>query len=169
MKTTKIYLSTLLSLALIVSVSSLIGGCEKDDDNDDGSSLYQKLGERAGIDKAVEKSILAIASDPVLTPFFEVVLVDEGGSGPGLDALKENIADFVDASSGGPATYNGLSMEAAHAPTNPRMTNADNITNEVFDAFLNAMIQGAKDAGISDESILTEYRNLLEQSRNAIV
>ncbi len=159
----------ILFFCLVVIISMLFSGCGDDDDGGDQQSLYQKLGERAGIESAVEKSILAIASDPDLTPFFAVLLQDENGEGPGLEALKDNIADFIDEATGGDATYGGLSMQAAHAATNPRMANAENITNATYDSFLDAMISGAKQAGISNESTLSEYRNLLEQSRSSIV
>ena len=169
MNTSKMYLKRITLFCLILSIPILFPCCESDDDGDEDESLYEQLGERDGIENAVEKSILAIASDPELTPFFAVVLQEEGGMDPGLDALKENLADFVDEGSGGNATYNGLSMAEAHAASNPRMSNAGNITNEIYDAFLDAMITGAQQAGISETSTLNAYRELLEQNRSDIV
>ena len=169
MKTSTIYLKNKALFCLILSIPILFTCCESDDDGDEDESLYEQLGERSGIESAVEKSILAIASDPDLTPFFAVLLEEEGGMGPGLDALKENLADFVDEGSGGNATYSGLSMAEAHAASNPRMSNADNITNDIYDAFLDAMIAGALQAGVTETSTLNAYRALLEQSRGDIV
>ncbi len=168
MKTIKTYITSIAIFSIMVLIPLTYIGCKKDDDGDE-LSLYEKLGERAGIESAVEQSILAISSDPELTPFFEVLLVDEGGMGAGLEALKENIADFVDENSGGNATYAGMSMAEAHSAANPRMTNAGEITDQVYNAFLDAMIQGAQQAGISDQSTLDEYRDLLDDSRDDIV
>lgn len=73
-------------------------------------TLYQRLGEAAGIGRLVDDVIAAHLANPVVKTRFEAV--------KDLDHLKRMASEFFCAGAGGPLPYSGKDMMAAHKGMN---------------------------------------------------
>lgn len=70
------------------------------------TTLYERLGERDGIRAVVDDFYDRLLDDEEIAPFFE---------GSDMDRLRRTQTDFLCAAAGGPETYDGPEIEAAHA------------------------------------------------------
>ena len=94
-----------LTITLLAALT--LGGCAAQPappSADD--SLYQNLGEQAGIGRIVEGMLLNIADDERIVEHF----VDAD-----IDRLYEKLVEQICMESGGPCEYTGDSMEDSHA------------------------------------------------------
>jgi hemoglobin len=78
------------------------------------SSLYQRLGGRSGIEAIVDDLVLMHLENPAIQARFRPYLE----SPDKVAQVKKHTCDFLDAGSGGPATYAGRSMREAHRGMN---------------------------------------------------
>ena len=135
MKIKKLFIS-MMAMAMVVSFSA----CNEDDDDNEmppspEPTLYEKLGGttmvedpantgemieqgRLGLRSVVDSSIFVIAADPVLSPYFETLLMEVGdGNTTGLEQLSLSLTDFFSVATGAENfQYTGLDMVAAHDP-----------------------------------------------------
>ncbi|WP_194778131.1 globin family protein [Pararhodonellum marinum] len=105
-----------------------------------------------------------------LQPYFSVLLNEVGrGVTSGFTMLVSDFTDFLAEATGAKNfTYEGLDMAAAHDPVrNGRMNGL--INNADYDLFVQAVVAGAAEAGITDNEILGPVADLLESVRNPIV
>ena len=79
-------------------------------------SLYDQLGQSAGITTAVDQFYERVLADPSLTRYFE---------GTDLDRLRAHQVALLTSVTGGPASYTGRSLQLAHRQLG--------ITDEAFD------------------------------------
>lgn len=82
---------------------TLLVGCAQQPARDD--SLYQALGERAGIQRIVEGMLLNVAKDPRIVEHFRKV---------DIERLRDKLVEHLCVDSGGPCRYTGDSMAEAH-------------------------------------------------------
>ncbi|UJP64530.1 globin family protein [Mongoliitalea daihaiensis] len=105
-----------------------------------------------------------------LQPYFSVLLNEVGrGETTGLNILVMDFAKFLAEATGSKNfSYNGLDMVAAHDPArNPRMNGL--VNNADYDLFIQAVVEGAGQAGITDNTVLGPVGQLLESLRQPIV
>ena len=96
------------SLWLIVVLSlSLLVGCAQQPARDD--SLYQDLGQRAGIQKIVEGMLLHIAKDDRIYKYFAKV---------DIVRVRDKLVEKFCVEAGGPCTYTGDTLAEAHKGMN---------------------------------------------------
>jgi hemoglobin len=91
-----------LTAALLAASLALISGCATQAPPD--QTLFQRLGGRAAIDAVVADSVGNISADARINQRF---------IGVGAE-LNKNLADLLCERSGGPCTYTGRDMSAAH-------------------------------------------------------
>lgn len=107
---------SVLALTFAVSLSS----CKKSADTTPAATttLYDRLGKVDNIRKVVDTFINNVVADNVINGKFSstVSSTDKDAQGNNLRvrALKINLVDQVCAATGGPCTYNGLTMQQAH-------------------------------------------------------
>jgi hemoglobin len=68
-------------------------------------SLYDSLGQQAGITAAVDQFYVRVLADPTLSHYFD---------GADVDKVKEHQVGLLSTVSGGPQVYSGRSMELSH-------------------------------------------------------
>jgi hypothetical protein len=183
--------SRILLAMMAIATALSFTACDDDDDNDDmpaamEPTLYQKLGGEAMVDdpanpgtmieagrlglrSVVDSSIFVIAADPVLSPYFETLLMEvSDGNTTGFAALSLSLTDFFSVATGAENfEYNGLNMVDAHDPAvNPRM--AQPSTDMAFDAFIAAVGQGAEQNNVPEE-LIGEVAALIETLREPVV
>ncbi len=181
-----------LSIAL-VGAMALTTSCKKDDDDNASPapsnptpSLYSQVGGTTmvndpahpgmmiekgylSIRSVVDSSLLVIAADTSLQPFFAVLLGEVGsGNTTGFTILSKNVTDFFVVNAGGTHfTYGGLNMHDTHNPaTNPRMTGL--ATNASMNAFIADVVVGAHQNSVPD-NIIAQFGTLMESLRSTIV
>jgi|CXWL01.1.fsa_nt_gi hemoglobin len=71
-----------------------------------GTSLYQELGERAGIERAVDAIIVEVKTDKRIKDLFAET---------DFPYLRERLVEQICNLADGPCEYTGLSMEDAHS------------------------------------------------------
>ena|SRR5665647_1303826 len=81
-------------------------------------SLFLRLGGSDGISKLVDDIVVAHMENPTVRARFLPVLDDRAR----LDVIKQHTCQFLEAGSGGPATYRGRSMREAHRGMNINAT-----------------------------------------------
>lgn len=105
-----------------------------------------------------------------LQPYFSVLLAEVGsGQTSGLNMLVMDFSEFLAEATGSRNfRYSGLDMAAAHDPArNSRMTGKAN--NADYDLFIQAVVEGAAQAGITSSEVLGPVGALLESVRGPIV
>jgi hypothetical protein len=105
-----------------------------------------------------------------LQPYFTVLLAEVGaGQTTGLNMLVMDFSEFLAEATGSKNfMYSGLSMSAAHDPArNGRMTGK--INNADYDLFIQAVVEGAAQAGITSADVVGPVGELLESVRAPIV
>jgi hypothetical protein len=182
---------TILVMMAIATMLSFTACNDDDDDNNDmppamQPTLYEKLGGtdlvedpanpgtmietgRLGLRSVVDSSIFVIAADPILSPYFETLLMEVNmGNTTGFEALSASLTDFFSVATGAENfEYNGLNMVDAHDPAvNPRM--AQPSTDAAFDAFIGAVGQGAAQNDVPQE-LIGEVAALIETLRDPVV
>ncbi|OZG71207.1 group 1 truncated hemoglobin [Hahella sp. CCB-MM4] len=90
------------------------------------ASLYQSLGEEAGIKNIVARLIYEIGDDPVIRPYFEET---------DLDRFHEKLSEQICEVSGGPCEYSGDSMVDVHT----KMNVSESDFNRLVDLLITAM------------------------------
>lgn len=94
--------SAILSGLLILSAAQWAGAA-------DTPSLYDQLGGKPAIQKVVDDMITHVAADPRINSFF---------ANANIPHLKMELVSQICAGTGGPCTYTGQSMQAAHKGMN---------------------------------------------------
>ncbi|EON77241.1 hypothetical protein ADIS_2321 [Lunatimonas lonarensis] len=105
-----------------------------------------------------------------LQPYFSVLLSEVGrGETSGFTTLVSDFTDLLAQATGAKNfTYGGLSMADAHDPAkNPRMNGLVNDSD--YDLFIQAVVAGAAQAGITSQAVIGPVGELLESLRGPIV
>ena len=97
------------------------------------ASLYDRLGQRAGIDAVMHTFVVSVGRDPRINLRF--LFTD-------MDVLQARLTDQVCAASGGPCTYAGRAMKPLHAPMHVR--------GAEFDAMGEDMVAALRAAGVPE-------------------
>jgi len=90
-----------------------------------GSSLYERLGRRPGIDAVMHTFVGNVGRDRRINLRF--MFVD-------MDVLQSHLSDQVCAASGGPCTYAGRAMRSLHAPMHVRLAEFDAMGEDMVSA-----------------------------------
>jgi hemoglobin len=95
----------LLIATLLLGTTVVLAGCQSLNSQSD-ESLYQQLGERAGIANVVEDLLYLIVEDERINQQFK-----------GMDVAQfhQNLTDQLCELSGGPCTYTGRKMRELHS------------------------------------------------------
>lgn len=102
----------------------------------EAKTLYQQLGEGAGIAGVVDRLYELIMADESLAPYFvETRLAQQKG----------HMAMFLAAATGGPNGYKGLDLDAAHA--------GRGITDADFDKVIGHAATALTEAGVDADTI----------------
>jgi hemoglobin len=96
-----------------------------------GNNLYQRLGGEQGVDRLVEELLDEVYADRRIAFLFE----DSNRAN-----LHSVIVEQICAESGGPCTYQGLDMRAAHSGLD--------IRHDEFDAFVENLIVAMERIGV---------------------
>jgi hemoglobin len=107
-------------------------------DTSTSATLYQRLGEGAGIAAVVDSLYRLIMDDEKLAPYFATTRLAE---------QKGHMALFLAAATGGPNGYKGLDLDAAHA--------GRDITDADFDRVIGHAATALAEAGVDSETIDT--------------
>lgn len=105
-----------LALALMV-------GCAQQPPKDD--SLYQDLGQRAGIQKIVEGMLINIARDERIVEHFRKV---------DIVRLRDKLVEQFCVQAGGPCTYTGDSMAESHKGQNLTRSDFNALVEDLIDS-----------------------------------
>ncbi|WP_440805430.1 group I truncated hemoglobin [Pseudomonas syringae] len=92
---------------LIVLMLTVLASCAQQPPRDD--SLYQDLGQRAGIQRIVEGMLLNIAKDERIVEHFKKV---------NIVRLRDKLVEQLCVEAGGPCRYTGDSMAESHKGQN---------------------------------------------------
>ncbi|MGY2172660.1 group I truncated hemoglobin [Pseudomonas gingeri] len=112
-------------LAMIV----LLAGCAQQQPKDD--SLYRDLGERAGITRIVEGTLIHIARDRRIAERFRKI---------DIQRLRDKLVEQFCVEAGGPCVYTGDTMAESHK--------GQNVSRSDFNALVEDLIAAMDDQGI---------------------
>ncbi|MFZ4964733.1 MULTISPECIES: group I truncated hemoglobin [Pseudomonas] len=112
-------------LAMIV----LLAGCAQQPPKDD--SLYRDLGERAGITRIVEGTLIHIARDRRIAERFRKI---------DIQRLRDKLVEQFCVEAGGPCVYTGDTMAESHK--------GQNVSRSDFNALVEDLIAAMDDQGI---------------------
>jgi hemoglobin len=121
-------------LALLTGVLAIAPLSRADD------ALYKGLGQKKGITAVVKDFVNRAATDPKISSFF----ADTAKDPKRLKKFEENLVDQICQASGGPCTYKGKDMKAAHAGMG--------ITSGDFDALVGDLVAALDKAGVKPEN-----------------
>ena len=121
-------LRPLLLLLLMVNLA----GCSTGANTKKDDSLYQSLGQRAGIAQMVQAIFVRVYTDPRISALFEDADRKE---------LERLVSEKICFEAGGPCPYSGRSMEESHSGLA--------LTHRDFDAFVEDFILGMEDHKVS--------------------
>ncbi|HEY4066306.1 MAG TPA: group 1 truncated hemoglobin [Burkholderiaceae bacterium] len=140
------------SAALLAALLTTLGACTTAPAPPaSNATLYQRLGGHDAIVAVVDDSIANMAADPRINGRFNA---------NGLPVLKKNLVDLICLRSGGPCTYTGKDMSAAHEGMFIRDDEFDAMIEDIT-AALNTLKVPAREQA--------EALAALKQMRNAIV
>ncbi|AAO57662.1 MULTISPECIES: group I truncated hemoglobin [Pseudomonas syringae group] len=122
---------------LIVLMLTILAGCAQQPPRDD--SLYQDLGQRAGIQRIVEGMLLNIAKDERIVEHFKKV---------NIVRLRDKLVEQLCVEAGGPCRYTGDSMAESHK--------GQNLTPSDFNALVENLI-----AAMDTENVPVPVQNRL--------
>ncbi|KPW30465.1 Protozoan/cyanobacterial globin family protein [Pseudomonas syringae pv. apii] len=122
---------------LIVLMLTVLAGCAQQPPRDD--SLYQDLGQRAGIQRIVEGMLLNIAKDERIVEHFKKV---------DIVRLRDKLVEQLCVEAGGPCRYTGDSMAESHK--------GQNLTPSDFNALVENLI-----AAMDTENVPVPVQNRL--------
>ncbi len=114
-------------------------------------SLYDALGQQAGITTAVDEFYVRVLGDPSLAPYFE---------GTDVDKVKQHQVGLLSTVSGGPDQYSGRSMELSHRHLR--------ITDDAFDTVVGHLGATLDDLGV-DPDVRDQVAAVLVAQREHIV
>ncbi|GMQ27838.1 hypothetical protein [Algoriphagus confluentis] len=141
------------------------------DPNNPGQMIEQGF---LNLRTVVTNTVLEIATNEQgkyddLQPYFSVLLNEVGRNDlSGFTTLVDDFTRFLAEATGSRNfQYTGLNMADAHNSTNPRMNGL--INNADYDLFIEAVVAGAAEAGITSPSVLGPVAELLESVRAPIV
>ena len=106
-----------------------------------GTTLYQRLGESAGIARLVDDVIAAHLTNPIVKTRFENI--------KDLERTKKMATEFFCAGAGGPQAYTGKDMLAAHKGMN--ISEQEYLA--VMDDIVGAMGKNQLDYGTKNEVV----------------
>lgn len=109
---------------------ALLVGCAQQPPKDD--SLYQALGQRAGIQRIVEGMLLNVAKDERIVDHFKKV---------DIVRLRDKLTEHLCVEAGGPCKYTGDSLPEAHKGLN--------LTRSDFNALVEDLIDAMDTEGVS--------------------
>lgn len=189
---------TLLLLAGFIALSLTVASCSNDDDDnatptpDPQPTLYERVGGtemvadpnnqgqmiekgRLTLRAVVDSSIVVIAADQQLAPYFQVLFMElNNNNTTGLMALSENLTDFFSTATGSKNPdyqYTGMNMKDAHDPAkNNRMGMKSNKAD--FDRFVADVGQGLAKNGVTaqtNKALVDDLVALLYTTENDIV
>jgi hemoglobin len=116
-----------VAAVLLFAASFILVNCNENSKNvEENPSLYTRLGGTPAIASVVDTFLTEVLADTVINARFNTL------PGARVTALRQNLIDQICAGSGGPCTYTGKSMMAAHAGMN--------IRNEEFSALVGDLI-----------------------------
>lgn len=116
----------LLFPALLV----LLSACTSQPPQDD--SLYRGLGERAGITRIVEGTLINAVRNPRIAHHFQDI---------DIERLRDKLVEQICVEAGGPCEYTGDSMEESHK--------GQNLTRSDFNALVEDLIDAMDAEGIA--------------------
>ncbi|WP_010219177.1 group I truncated hemoglobin [Pseudomonas syringae group genomosp. 3] len=122
---------------LIVLMLTVLASCAQHPPRDD--SLYQDLGQRAGIQRIVEGMLLNIAKDERIVEHFKKV---------NIVRLRDKLVEQLCVEAGGPCRYTGDSMAESHK--------GQNLTPSDFNALVENLI-----AAMDTENVPVPVQNRL--------
>ena len=99
-------------------------------------SLYERLGQQAGIRAAVDDFYARVVADPRLAPYFE---------GIDLAQLRRHQTALLVQVTGGPVEYSGRDLAVGHAGLD--------ITPDSFDRVVGHLVATLTDLGVSADDI----------------
>lgn len=108
---------------LLLSVMVLLSACASLPPQDD--SLYQGLGERAGITRIVEGTLINAARNPRIARHFEDI---------DIERLRDKLVEQICVEAGGPCEYTGESMEESHKGQNLTRSDFNALVEDLIDA-----------------------------------
>lgn len=108
---------------LICLTLALLAGCAQQPAKDD--SLYQDLGQRAGIQRIVEGMLLNIAKDERIVERFRRV---------NIVRLRDKLVEQFCVEAGGPCRYTGDSMAESHKGQNLTPSDFNALVEDLIDA-----------------------------------
>jgi hemoglobin len=112
------------SLWVIVGLClSLLVGCAQQPPKDD--SLYQDLGQRAGIQKIVEGMLLQVAKDDRIYKYFAKV---------DIVRVRDKLVEKFCVEAGGPCTYSGDTLAEAHKGMNISRSDFNALVEDLIEA-----------------------------------
>jgi hemoglobin len=111
-------------------------------------SLFERLGQEAGIRTAVEDFYVRVVADPQLAPYFE---------GIDLPRLRRHQTALLSQVTGGPVEYTGRDLAAGHAGLGITPEDFDRVVGHLV-ATLTALGVSAEDIGAVGEA-LTAHRD----------
>jgi hemoglobin len=114
-------------------------------------SLYDSLGQQAGITTAVDQFYVRVLGDPSLAPYF---------AGADVDKVKEHQVGLLSTVSGGPEAYSGRSMELSHRHLG--------VTDDAFDKVVGHLGATLDDLGV-DPDVRDQVAAVLVAQREHIV
>src|SRR5688572_5603065 len=100
------------------------------------SSLYERLGGEAGIEKLVHRFYARVTSDPTLAPFFR---------NTSMDKLARMQRELMGAAFGGPQQYGGLDLAWAH--------HGRGITTQHFNQFFQHLLTTLEELGVATDDV----------------
>jgi len=115
------------------------------------ASIYDELGGRDSMRTAVSVLYRRIIDDEALRPWFEDIDVDR---------LTAHQRSFLAAAFGGPQTFSGRDLAAAHAGME--------ITDEAFDHVVSMLVSVLDDLGAAPQ-VLTKVAERLDSLRGEVV
>ena len=114
-------------------------------------SLYDQLGQQAGISTAVDEFYVRVLGDPSLAPYFE---------GTDVAKVREHQVALLSTVSGGPEQYSGRAMELSHRRLG--------VTDEAFDKVVWHLGATLDDLGV-DPEVRDQVAAVLVAQREHIV
>src|SRR3954471_17914775 len=103
----------LLAWVLIASMAVLTS-CKDDEEEAKEATLYERLGKVEAISAVVDQFLANVVADNTINGRFSATVADNSR----VTALRNNLINQICQGTGGPCTYTGKTMMAAHAGMN---------------------------------------------------
>jgi hemoglobin len=128
----------LFALLMVVSLAGVIVSCNDDDDNEKEMTptLYTRLGGIEAIAVVVDDFLANVVADNEINSRFEATVSDTYRT----QLLRANLIDQICAGAGGPCSYKGKTMKAAHEGMG--------ITEAEFNALVGDLVKALDDNGV---------------------